>query len=142
MMKRAICGLSMLSLVLVAGMVSEPAGAADKEKSSTIKEIMGTLHKGGKAPFAALKTALKSDSPNWGHVRKETKLYASCSAGLTKNDPPKGDKESYQKLAKAFASNARALDEAAKKEDLNSARDSFKKIGSSCAACHKSHKPS
>ena len=68
--------------------------------------------------MATLKGALKSQSPDWAVVQKETKTYAKFAADMPKNDPPKGDAASYKKLAKAFASNAKALDDAAKKEDL------------------------
>ena len=42
----------------------------------------------------------------------------------------------YEKLAQAYASAAKALEESAEKEDLKGSRDAFKKITTSCMPCH------
>src|SRR5262245_12969265 len=140
LMKSLICGASTLALLAVIGLVSHSAGAADDEQAATIDKIMETLHKGRKSPLASLKTALKSQSPDWASVQKETKTYAKYAADLPKNDPPKGDAASFKKLAKAFASEAKALDDAARKEDLDKAKAAFRKIGSYCMTCHEAHR--
>jgi cytochrome c556 len=140
-MKSLICGASMLSLVLIAGLASSPGGAADEAKAPTIEKIMETLHKGKKSPLNTLKSALKSESPDWDKIQKETKLFATLGADLPKNDPPKGDAASFKTLAKAYARNTKALDEAAKSTDIETTRNAFKKLTSSCTACHEAHKP-
>jgi cytochrome c556 len=128
-----------MCLLVVAGVVSRSAGASD-ETPAAIDKIMETLHKGRKSPLAALKTALKSQSPDWATVQKETKTYAKFAADLPKNDPPKGDSASFQKLAKTFAANAKALDDAAQKENLAAAKAAFGKLGGSCKSCHDAHR--
>jgi cytochrome c556 len=138
-MKSLICGASMLTLLVVIGLAGRNVGAAD-DAPATIDKIMETLHKGKKSTLATLKTALKSQSPNWSSVQKETKTYAKLAADLPKNDPPKGDAASFKKLAQAFASNAKALDEAAKKENRTAAKAAFDKIQSSCKSCHEAHR--
>lgn len=138
-MRSLICAASVMCLLVVAGVVSRSAGASD-EAPATIDKIMDTLHKGRKSPLAALKTALKSQSPDWATVQKETKTYAKFAADLPKNDPPKGDSASFKKLAKSFASNAKALDDAAQKENLAAAKAAFGKIRGSCKSCHDAHK--
>ena len=138
-MKSLICAASVMSLLLVIGVVSRTVGAAD-DAPATIEKIMDTLHKGKKSPLAKLKTALKSASPDWSTVQKETKTYAKYAADLPKNDPPKGDAADFKKLAKAFAGYAKNLDEAAKKEDLASAKNALGKIKGSCKSCHDAHK--
>ena len=139
-MKSLICGASVLTMVALVGATSWSAGAADDSPAS-IDKIMETLHKGRRSPLSTLKAALKSPSPDWAVVQKQSKTYAKVAADLPKNDPPKGDAASFKKLAKAFASNAKALDEAAKKEDLQEARAAFRKIGGACMGCHEAHKP-
>jgi cytochrome c556 len=138
-MRNLICAASVTFLLVVIGIVSRTSGAAD-EGPATIEKIMETLHKGRKSPLARLKTALKSQSPNWATVQKETKAYAKLAGDLPKNDPPKGDAASFKKLAKAFAANAKALDEAAQKEDLGAAKAAFGKIGGACKSCHDAHR--
>ncbi|MGA2703634.1 MAG: cytochrome c [Isosphaeraceae bacterium] len=136
-MRNLICTASVMCLLVVAGVVSR--GASD-EAPATIEKIMDTLHKGKKSTLAALKTALKSQSPDWATVQKEAKTYSKFAADLPKNDPPKGDPAAFKKLAKAFAANAKTLNDAAQKEDLAAANAAIRKIGGSCKTCHDAHK--
>jgi cytochrome c556 len=102
---------------------------------------MKKLHTGKPSPLSTVKAALKSDSPDWTKVQPAAKQFATLGAALPKSDPPKGDKESYEKLAKDYAAAGKSLEESAEKEDLTASRDAFKKISTSCSACHKAHKP-
>jgi cytochrome c556 len=138
-MRNLICALAVMTLLLVVGVVTRTVGAAD-DAPATIDKIMETLHKGRKSPLAALKTALRNPSPDWSSVQKETKTYAKYAADLPKNDPPKGDAAGFKKLAKNFAGYAKALDDAAGKEDLAAAKTAFGKIGGSCKSCHDTYK--
>ena len=139
-MRALLCATSVLVLLLVAGLVSGPAGAQDDEKVPSVKKIMGVLHKGAKAHLSKVKTALKGDSPDWAEVLKDAKAIAKNGAYLAKNDPPRGEKESWERLAKTYASTAKTLEKAAEKEDLTKARAATKKLSASCKACHDEHK--
>jgi cytochrome c556 len=143
-MRPLFCAASLLAFVALAFLASGGAGASidDDEETPSIKTVMEKLHKGKNAPLKSVQTALKSDSPDWEEIQKQAKLFKKYGDALPKNDPPKGKKEAYAKLAKAYASNAKSLEEAAEKENLKGTRDAFKKISGSCAACHKSHRPS
>ena len=55
-------------------------------------------------------------------IKKQAKLFAEYGASLPKNDPPKGDKEAFEKLAKAYESNAKSLEKSADKSDLKGAQ--------------------
>jgi cytochrome c556 len=115
------------------------AGAAADDTPS-IKQIMGKLHKGATAPLAKLKTALKSDSPDWKAVQDLSKDFVILGASLSKNDPPRGEKADFEKLANAYYENAKDLDTAAKAEDKAKAPAALNKIGASCKVCHTAHK--
>ncbi len=136
-MKSLICAVSVMCLVVIAGVVSR---GANDDAPATIEKIMDTLHKGKKSANAVLKTALKSQSPDWAKIQKEAKTYTKYPADLDKNIPPKGDTAAFKKLAKAFAANAKALNDAAEKEDLAAAKAAFGKINGSCKTCHAAHK--
>jgi cytochrome c556 len=140
-MRSVFCAGGVLGVLLMAGLVAATAGPSSDTETPTIKKVMQTLHKGKTSPLNTVKAALKSDSPDWSQLQKEAKLFATFGAALPKNDPPQGDKASYEKLAKAYASAAEALESSAKKEDLKGVRDAFKKISNSCAVCHKDHRP-
>jgi Cytochrome C' len=130
-MKRIVCVVSTVATIALL------AGARTQE-SATIKEVMDQLHKGGSAPLA--KTALKAESPDWSKVQELTKEFVKYGALLEKNEPPRGDKADFEKLAKAYYTNAKALDDAAKAEDKDKAQSALNKIGASCKTCHTSHK--
>ena len=109
-MKSIVCAVSVMSLLVLAGVVSRSSGAAADDPVK-IEKIMDSLHKGRKSPLATLKTALKSQSPDWSVVQKEAKTYVKYAVDLPKNDPPKGDAASWKKMATAFATNAKALEQ-------------------------------
>ena len=138
-MRSVIIALSVMGLLVIAGIICQKASAVDDEPAS-IEKIMEALHKGRKSPVATLKTALKSSSPDWALIQKESKLYAKYAADLPKNEPPKGDKESFEKMAKAFADSAKKLEDAARREDLPAVKAAFGKIRTSCNSCHDAHK--
>lgn len=141
-MKSLICGacaLGLLAAMVAIGSLGRPARAGD-EATPDIGKIMETLHKGRKAPLATLKGALKSQSPDWSTIQKEAQTYAKYAGYMPKNKPPTGDEASYQKLAKAYAANAKSLESAAQKEDLAATRAALGKIGGSCKSCHDAHR--
>ncbi len=136
-MRNLICAAAVMCLVVIAGVASR---GANDDAPATIDKIMDTLHKGKKSSLSVLKTALKSASPDWAKVQKETKTYSKYAADLPKNDPPKGDSAAFKKLAKAFATNAKALNDAAEKEDAAAVKAALTKLGGSCKSCHEAHK--
>jgi cytochrome c556 len=140
-MRPLFCAGGVLGVFLMAGLVAVTAGASSDDETPSIKKVMQTLHKGKTSPLNTVKAALKTESPDWTKVQKEAKLFATYGAALPKNDPPLGDKASFEKLAKAYASSAEALESSAKKEDLKGSRDAFKKISNLCMPCHKDHRP-
>jgi cytochrome c556 len=139
LMRSLICAVSLMGLLVIAGIVSQKA-SADGDEPASIEKIMEALHKGRKSPIATIKTALKSASPDWATLQKVSKTYAKYAADLPKYDPPKGDKESFKTMARAFADSAKKLEDAAQREDLVAARSAFHKIDTSCKSCHDAHK--
>lgn len=138
-MKSLVCAVSVMSLLVLAGVVSRSSGAAADDPAK-IEKIMKALHKGRTSPMATLKTQLKGRSPDWAVVQKQTKTYTKYAVDLPKNDPPKGDTASWKKMSTAFATNAEALDSAAEKEDLTATKGAFRKIATSCKSCHDAHR--
>jgi cytochrome c556 len=131
-LKRMACVASVLAVLFMA------AGADDSTPS--IKEIMGKLHKGANAPLAKLKTALKSDSPDWTNIQDLSKDFVRFGADLAKNKPPRGDRSAFEKRANAYHEAAKSLATAAKEEDKAKAQTALNKIGASCMTCHSAHK--
>lgn len=139
-MRALICAASLLGLLSIFAWTAGTAGAQDDEKP-TIKQIMAKLHKGSKAPLKTVQTELKNDSPDWTKVEAEAVIIDKFGTFLAKAEAPRGDQADYEKLAKAYGKNAKALKTAAADKDLDKARDASKKLGASCKSCHTAHKP-
>jgi len=135
-MKRLVCGAGVVLTVLMAAVL---AGAQD-EKSPSIKDVMNKLHKGANAPLGKIGKALKTESPAWKDIQNSTKDFVILGASLAKNDPPKGEKASWKKLADTYFADAKALDDAAKSENKQAALAAHGKLAASCKSCHTAHK--
>ncbi len=83
---------------MVAFVVPVAALAFDDE-TPTIKTVMAKLHKGSTSQTNVLKKQAQANPPDWEAISKTTKDFVILGAALAKNDPPKGDKESWKKLA-------------------------------------------
>lgn len=133
-MKRILCVASLLLLAPLAG--------AQGDKIPSAKDIMKKLNGGPNCLNAYIGKDLQAEAPNWDEIQKETKEYAGLAAVLGKNTPSKGDKASWEKLTKAFADDAKALEQAAQNKDKKTAQTIYNKINTtSCKECHKVHRP-
>jgi hypothetical protein len=134
MRKLATVGVGVLSLMIVAGL-----WAADKVPE--VAEIMEKAHQTKKGLRAQIEAEGKKPKPDWDALQKKTKEYAELAEALPKNEPPKGDKKSWEKLAKEFAAEVKSLDEAAKKKNAKDLLEVNKKLGAKCDNCHDAHQP-
>jgi hypothetical protein len=139
-MRALICAASLMGLLGIVVWSSRPAGAQDDEKP-TIKQIMGKLHKGARAPLSTVKAEMKKESPDWAKVEAEAIIIDKFGTFLPRAEVPRGDQAAFEKLAKGYQKNAKALKEASEGKDLAKAKDATKKLSSSCQACHTAHKP-
>ena len=140
-MNKLFCVVLVLSVTTLSSLANRFA-RSDDEKTPTIKEVMQKLHKGPNADLAKLKKDLAASSLDWKEIGEKTKEFETYGAALGKNDPPKGEKDDWKKLADAYFENAKKLNAAAKSEDADGVKTAVSKISNSCAACHKAHKPS
>jgi hypothetical protein len=133
-----------LSVVLALSALILWTAAADAQngKPPTVKEAMSKLNKGPASLCPLVGKAIKADPPNWDEIQKESKQVLVLADALVKNDPPRGDKASWDKLAKAYWASAKELDDAAQKKDKNGAAAAHAKLASSagCNGCHKAHR--
>ncbi len=112
-----------------------------EDKAPTIKEIMDKLHKGANPPIILIKRSLQSSDPDWEEIQKQTKEFAEMVEALEKNDPPKGDKSSWARLAKQYIANAKGMNAAAQNNDKRETLKFQAKLAGSCTTCHKAHRP-
>ena len=134
-MKKAMCVVMVMGLFVSSGLASRFA-RSDDEKTYTIKEVMQKLHKGSNSALAKLKKDLAKETPDWAEIQARAKEFETYGESLPKNDPPRGEKEDFKKLADSYYENAKKLNSAAKKEDKADVQASFKKIQNACKTCH------
>jgi hypothetical protein len=138
-MKSAALLVSALALL---GLSSVALSQATRLKNATIKEIMTKAHKGGNALLTLLLRELGEDKQKWGEIQQQTAELVALAKLLAKNDPPRGDKDSWQKFTQQYLQNAKKLDDAAQRKDKQSASAARDKLGRSCTGCHRVHRPS
>ena len=116
----------------------EHVRAQDKdEKKLTTKQIMGAGHKGADALFGKVQAAVKAKK--WEDAAEPAKELAANGSIFPKAKPPKGDDESWKKLAGKYADDTKALAEAVDKKDEAAAKKAMTGIGN-CKTCHDAHK--
>ena len=132
---------SWFALAMMAFAVPITALAFDDEKETpTIKAVMKKLHKGSTSESSVLKKQAEANPPDWEAIGKTTKDFVILGASLAKNEPSKGDKESWKKLAAKYFDNAKALDDAASAKDITKLQGAQKTMGGSCKECHSAHR--
>ena len=139
-MKLSTWGVLAAALFLGAAALSRCV-RAEKDAAPSLSEIMRKLNGGTNSMTRNLELDLKEDDPDWEAIQESTAEYAKLVAGLQKGTPRKGDKASWEKLAKGYADNAQALDAAARKKDKKTASAVLVRIKNSCNACHQAHRP-
>jgi hypothetical protein len=131
--------IATVALALLAALLTVPV-PAQTEKVPDIKEIMAKANKPG-GHYFALRRDLKDETPPWDEVQASAKALSKLAVALTKNTPPKGDKASWDMLTKAYADNAKKLEDAANKKDKKAAEAAALAMGdTACNACHKAHR--
>jgi cytochrome c553 len=116
-----------IAAAILGGIAFTPLALAANKPKYTIKEVMKEIHKGedniGKR--ASRGQASKED------INKMVEYYAS----LPLNDPPRGDKQSWQEKTAALVKASQEL-----KAGAPNAVDHYK-AAANCKACHQAHKP-
>jgi cytochrome c556 len=138
-MRSLMCVASVLVVLGVAGWLSQTAGAANQDEIPSIEKIMKTLH-AKKGKLNAVRAELKQASPDWAKVEEDAKEIVKFGGFLVKSEPHRGEKSSFEKLAKSYESRAKELEQSAQKKDREGAQAAMKKLGASCKTCHEAHK--
>ncbi len=119
--------LGSLACLVAATAMSVPARAADDGDAEKIetKKIMKDAFKGD---------LLKKVASGSGSAEDAANLHKMLVA-LSKNEPPKGDAESWKKLTEALVKAGKAA------VDGDKDAAAMLKKASNCKACHSEHKP-
>jgi cytochrome c556 len=102
------------------------------ETSDIMKKVNG---KNG----ALAKAKAAVNAGKWEDAAKQSESLKH-GEDLVKNKPNKGDKDAWEKLAKAYGTNTAALVKAIEGKDKDAFDKSAKAVGGSCKTCHDAHK--
>ena len=127
-------------VVLVPVLAALRHSAAEEGNAPSVKEIMTKAHKGGNSLLAGIRKELQAGDPDWDDVHKKTTELVKLGTSMTRAQPTKGGKESWDTLTKGYLGFTKELDSAADKKDKDASLGALKKIGGSCKACHNAHK--
>jgi soluble cytochrome b562 len=117
---------------------------ADQDKSEpalSTKEIMGKAHKGKQSLFFLVQQDIRKANPDWQADEKSVAEMIRLVSMLTKNNPPKGSKEGWDKLVQEYVDKAKAVQQNLKEEKLRESRTAFNKLMATCKSCHETHNP-
>jgi hypothetical protein len=115
----------MTASFLMAGFLSPSFGAEDEAPKYKTKDVMKKAFKG-----PLLKKVASGEASE-----EETKELYDMLVALSKNEPPKGEAESWKKLTGALVKAGKAA-----VEGEADAGEMLKKAAN-CKACHTNHKP-
>src|SRR5262245_14526433 len=136
--RNARLGALLALLLALAGLSARLDAQGDKPPA--IKDVMRKVNSPTGIYFG-LARDLKDEPPAWDEIQQQTRLIVQHVDGLARATPPKGDMESWQRLTKAYAEQARALDQAARRMDRAAALAAHARMGNAaCMACHKAHR--
>jgi cytochrome c556 len=129
---RTVAGCLLLTLCGVA--------VAD-EKVVSIEDVMKEAHNGPKSILTQLNKQLRAGDPDWTAIEKNTNRLLVLATSLGKNEPPKGEKASWKKLTNQYLEGAAKLNQEVADHDKAAAIATRAKLGGSCTACHRLHRP-
>jgi cytochrome c556 len=115
-------------------------GTAAADEAEKIKDVKGCMAFQNKVR-GDLPKQLKSKTPDWDAIQKQTHEWVGVAEALGKQKPPKGSEESWKKQTDLYLTHVKAVDAAAEKKDADAANKALATIGSSCGGCHSQHKP-
>jgi hypothetical protein len=115
-------------------------GMGGRPGASPLRDLMMKLAKGPQSLNSLIGGELKSESPPWDTIQKQTKEFLQLASSMGKYDPPKGSKESWTKHTSSFVASADALEKAGLSKNKDKALEAHATLGQSCMSCHREHR--
>lgn len=134
-MRNSYLGLAVV-LALASGFVFRFLQAADDRPSRGLEteEVMKKNH-GKKRGLMPQISALVKDG-KFEQAGPLAKQFATVAVDLPRNRPEKGDRKTWEELAKEYAEAGKDLSAAVEKKDADAAKSALSSLGGSCKGCH------
>lgn len=82
---------------------------------------------------------VRKSSPDWATVQTHAKDFYALAEALPKNKAPKGEADSWNKLANEYVKVVGEMNEAAQKKNKDKVLAANQQLMKSCKACHDLH---
>jgi cytochrome c556 len=132
--RRAVSALTVGAAALVLAVSASAKPTADAWSTEDIMKKVNS-----KKGAVAKATAAVKDG-KWEDAAKVSKDIKKGGEDLAKNEPHKGDKESWKKLTKTYGETTKAMSDAIDKKDKEAFEKAGKTLQGSCNACHDTHR--
>jgi hypothetical protein len=116
------------------------AGPGGPGANPVIKEAMVKIGKGPNSLTPTIGKELKEATPPWDAIGPQAHEVATLAASIVKEEPTRGDKDSWARLAGTFVAAADELDKAAQAKDQAAATKAHGQLSNGCMECHRAHR--
>jgi hypothetical protein len=137
------CALSIAVVAgLAAGAALRAAYAVDHPGADEVwstKKVMDKVHVGKQSLLSVVNKDLRKAEPDWKSDEENLTEIIRLMSMLTKQKPPTGSQEAWDKLAQDYVDGAKAARQNVKLHRLQPARAALEKMRSTCEECHDNH---
>jgi hypothetical protein len=127
---------------LAAGVASRATHAADRPGADEVwstKKVMDKCFLGKQSLVAVVNKDLQRTEPDWKSDEVNLTEIIRLMSMLTKQKPPRGSQEAWDKLVHDYVDGAKAARQNVKEHRLRPARAALEKARESCEDCHDNH---
>jgi hypothetical protein len=132
-----LAGLAGGAALRATGNYADDNSGADEVWST--KKIMVKLYVGKPSLMSAVQKDIHTPEPDWKTDEKNLAEVIRLMGLMTKQRPPRGNQEAWDKLVEDYVQNAKVAQQNIKEHKLQPARASLEKVLSICEDCHDNH---
>jgi hypothetical protein len=103
------------------------------------KKVMDKVHVGKQSLLSVVNKDLRRAEPDWKSDETNLTEIIRLMSMLTKQKPPRGSQEAWDKLVQDYVDGAKAARQNVTEHRLQPARAALEKVRSTCEECHDNH---
>ena len=127
---------------MAAGAAFRATYAADHpgaDEGWSTKKVMDKVHLSKQSLLSVVNTDLGKAAPDWKSDEEHLTEIIRLMSMLTKQKPPRGSQEAWDKLALGYVDGAKSARQSVKEHRLQRARAALERVISTCEECHDHH---
>jgi hypothetical protein len=103
------------------------------------KRVMDKVHVGKQSLLSVVNKDLRKADPDWKSDQENLAEIIRLMSMLTKQKPPRGTQDAWDKLVQDYVDGAKAARQNVKEHKIQPARTALEKVRSTCEECHDNH---